>query len=92
MAKHRSAIRQHRRSIRRTAVNKKNKSVLRTQIKKLREAIQQNDKKTAQGLLPSTVSLVDKSVKKGAIHRNKGARFKSRLARKAGLISPSPSN
>ena len=92
MAKHSSAIRQHRRSIRRTAVNRKNKSVLRTQIKKFREAIQHNDKKTVQDLLPSTVSIIDKSVKKGAIHKNKGARFKSRLARKAGRVNPSPSS
>jgi small subunit ribosomal protein S20 len=91
MAKHRSAIRQHRHSIRRNAINKKNKSVLRSQVKKLREAIQQNDRETVQKLLPPTISLIDKSIKKGAIHENKGARFKSRLTRKAGLINPSPS-
>ncbi|MFZ2054513.1 MAG: 30S ribosomal protein S20 [Candidatus Aminicenantales bacterium] len=92
MAKHRSVIRQHRRSIRRNIVNKKNKSVLRSQVKNLREAIQQNDKETAQKLVSSTISLIDKSVKKGAIHKNKGARFKSRLTRKVGLINPSPSS
>ncbi len=92
MAKHPSAIRQHRRSLRRNAINRKNKSALRSQVKKLREAIQQNDKEAAQKLLPSTISLIDKSIKKGAIHGNKGARFKSRLTRKAGLINPSPSS
>lgn len=92
MAKHRSAIRQHRRSIRRNAINRKNKSALRTQVKKLQEVMQQGDKKAAQQLLPSTVSLVDKSVKKGAIHKNKGARLKSRLTRKAGRVTPSSSS
>ncbi len=92
MAKHRSAIRQHRRSLRRNAVNRKNKSILRTQVKKLREAIQKNDMETAQKLLPGTVSLVDKSVKKGAIHKNKGARLKSRLAGKTSLVNSSPSS
>jgi small subunit ribosomal protein S20 len=92
MAKHPSAIRQHRRSIRRNIINKKNKSVLRSQVKKLREAIQKNDKETAQKLVPSTASLIDKSVKKGAIHKNKGARLKSRLTRKVDLINPSPSS
>ncbi|HUU36771.1 MAG TPA: 30S ribosomal protein S20 [Candidatus Desulfaltia sp.] len=92
MAKHRSVIRQRRRSIRRNAVNRRNKSVLRSQVKNFREAIQQTDKETAQKLIPSTISLIDKSVKKGAIHKNKGARLKSRLTRKAGLINPSPSS
>jgi small subunit ribosomal protein S20 len=91
MAQHNSAIRQRRRSIRRNAVNRKNKSALRTQVKKLREAIQTGDKEAAQKLVPQTVSLIDKSVKKGAIHKNKGARFKSRLTRQLGLITPSPS-
>jgi small subunit ribosomal protein S20 len=92
MAKHPSAARQHRRSLRRNAINRQNKSVLRSQVKKLREAIQQNDQETARKILPATISLVDKSVKKGAIHKNKGARFKSRLSRKVGLINPSPSS
>jgi small subunit ribosomal protein S20 len=90
MAHHHSAIRQERRSIRRNAVNRKNKSTLRTQVKKLREAVQQNDRETAQKLLPETFSLIDRSVKKGTIHRNKGARYKSRLSRQLEAINPSP--
>jgi small subunit ribosomal protein S20 len=91
MAQHNSAVRQKRRSIRRNAVNRKNKSALRTQVKKLREAIQKGDKEAALKLVPQAASLIDKSVKKGTIHKNKGARFKSRLTRQVGLISPSPS-
>jgi small subunit ribosomal protein S20 len=91
MAVHNSAIRQHRRSIRRNAVNRKNKSALRTQVKKFREAIQKGDQEAAKKLVPQTVSLIDKSVKKGAVHKNKGARLKSRLTRQMGLITPSPS-
>ena len=91
MAHHNSTVRQRRRSIRRNAINRQNKSALRTQVKKLREAIQQSDKETAQKLVSSTASLIDKSVKKGAIHKNKGARLKSRLTRQVGLINPSPS-
>jgi len=91
MAHHNSAVRQRRRSIRRNAVNRKNKAALRTQVKKLREAVQQGDKEAAQKLVSSTVSLIDKSVKKGAIHKNRGARFKSRLTRQVGQINPSPS-
>jgi small subunit ribosomal protein S20 len=91
MARHQSAIRQHRRSLRRNAINRKSKSMLRTQVKKLREAIQNKDKDAAEKLLRPTVSLIDKSVKKGAIHENKGARYKSRLSRQVEMINPSPS-
>lgn len=91
MAHHPSPARQRRRSVRRNAITGKNKSALRTQVKKLREAIQEKDKQVAEKLLPETISLIDKSVKKGAIHENKGARYKSRLSRQVGLINPSPS-
>ncbi len=91
MARHQSAIRQHRRSLRRNAINRKSKSMLRTQVKKLREAIQNKDKDAAEKLLPPTVSLIDKSIKKRAIHENKGARYKSRLSRQVEMINPSPS-
>lgn len=88
MATHDSAVRQQRRSLRRNALNRKNKSELRTQVKKLREAIEGKDKETAEKLLPQTVSLIDKSVKKGTIHENKGARFKSRLGRQIKSLNP----
>jgi len=90
MAYHRSAVRQWRRSLRRNAINRRNKSLLRTQIKKLREAIQTKDRDKAKKLLPETMSLIDKSVKKGTIHENKAARYKSRLCRQLELINPSP--
>jgi len=54
-------------------------------------AIQEKNKETAIKLLPETVSLIDKSVKKGTIHENKGTRYKSRLSRQVELINPSPS-
>lgn len=91
MAQLKSAMRQWRRSLRRNAINKKNKSVLRNQIKKLREAINNKDRETALKLLPLTFSTIDKSVKKGAIHENKGNRYKSRLSRQVDLLTPPPS-
>lgn len=77
--------------MRRKAINKKNKSALRNQVKKLREAINNNDRETALKLLPITFSLIDKSVKKGAIHENKGNRDKSRLSRQIELLTSPPS-
>jgi len=88
MARHPSALRQLRRSERRNAINRRNKSTLRTQIKKLRSAIKEKNAELAQKLLPATFSLIDKAVKKGTIHENKGARYKSRLSQQVALLSP----
>lgn len=91
MAHHKSAIRQWRRSLRRRTVNRKNKSILRTQVKKLQEAIKNKDQEEAQRLLPVTFSVIDRTVKKGSIHKNKGNRFKSKLSRQVEILNTSPS-
>jgi small subunit ribosomal protein S20 len=88
MAIHQSAIRQQRHSVRRNAINRKNKAELRTQVKKLRQAIEGKDKEAAEKLLPKTVSMIDKSVKKGSIHENKGSRYKSRLGSQVKALNP----
>jgi len=63
----------------RRRINRSNRSRLRTAIKKLRAAIAAGDQKGAQQLLPQTISIIDKSVRKGVLHRNAAARYKSRL-------------
>lgn len=60
-------------------INRSNRGRLRTGIKKLRAAILSGDGSEAQTLLPQTVSLIDKAVQKGVLHRNAAARYKSRL-------------
>ncbi|HNQ79729.1 MAG: 30S ribosomal protein S20 [Acidobacteria bacterium] len=90
MAKHASAERQHRASLRRNAVNTKNKSSLRTQVKKLRVLIKAGDKSEAQKALPSVNKIIDQTIKKGAIHKNTGSRYKSRLSRQITKISDAP--
>lgn len=90
MAQHKSAIRQWRRGLRRNAINQRNKSTLRSQIKKLNAAVENKDSEEAKRLLPEVFSVIDKSVKKGTIHRNKGNRHKSRLSHKVELISTTP--
>jgi small subunit ribosomal protein S20 len=87
MAIHKSAIRQWRKNLRRNQINKRNKSILRTQIKKLREAIQNKEKETAEKLLPETFSVIDRTVKKGAIHEKTGNRYKSRLSQQLASIN-----
>jgi small subunit ribosomal protein S20 len=90
MARHKSAIRQHRSSLRRKSVNAQNKSALRTQMRKMREAIEEKDRETAVKMLPSLQKTIDMSVKKGAIKKNTGSRYKSRLSRQVAQLSPAP--
>ena len=79
MPNHKSAEKRVRQSERRRLRNRNNRTKLRTSIKKLRTALSAGDVKVAGGLLPLTVSEIDKAVKKGALHRNAAARHKSRL-------------
>jgi len=90
MARHASALRQHRRSLRRQAVNKRNKTAYRTQVKKVRGLIEAQDKDQAKALLPKVFKTIDQTVRKGTIHKNTGARAKSRLSRQVEKITPAP--
>jgi small subunit ribosomal protein S20 len=90
MARHKSALRQHRGSLRKKSVNTQTKSALRTTMRKLREAIADNDREGAAKMLPGVFQVIDKSVKKGAIKKNTGSRYKSRLSRQVGLIPLAP--
>lgn len=79
MPNHKSAEKRVRQTAKKNEVNSRNRSQLRTQIKKLRAALASGDKQQSQELLVPTISLIDKSVNKGVIHRNTAARYKSRL-------------
>jgi small subunit ribosomal protein S20 len=79
MPNHKSAIKRVRQTIKRNAINRANRSRLRTQIKKLRKALAANELAQSTALLNPTVSLIDKMVNKGILHKNAAARHKSRL-------------
>lgn len=79
MPNHKSAEKRDRQNTRRNAINTANRSRLRTQIKKLRAAIAAGSLHDARALLSETVSVIDKSVQKGILHRNAAARHKARL-------------
>jgi small subunit ribosomal protein S20 len=81
MANHKSAEKRVRQNLKRNAINRSNRSKLRTQIKKLRSALSEADKGSSTELLNPTVSLIDKAVNKGIIHKNTAARYKSRLTK-----------
>ncbi len=50
----------------------------RNAIKKLRN---ESDKKKANALLPSVISMIDKLAKRNIIHNNKAANLKSKLTK-----------
>ena len=79
MPNHKSAEKRVRQNEKRREINRGNRGRLRTGIKKLRAAIESGEAGSAQELLPTTVSLIDKAVQKGVLHRNAAARHKSRL-------------
>lgn len=54
-------------------------SRMRTAVKKVLKAIQSGDKTVAEQAYRAAMPVVDSSVNKGLIHRNKAARHKSRL-------------
>ncbi|MBC7363772.1 MAG: 30S ribosomal protein S20 [Candidatus Aminicenantes bacterium] len=89
--RHKSAIKQHRRSLRRRAINQRNKSMMRTYIKKVREAIESGNRQEALELLPKVFKIIDKTVAKGAIHKNTGSRYKSRLSKQVQMMASSVS-
>ena len=84
MPNHKSAEKRVRQNEKRREINRGNRSRLRTGIKKLRAVMESGDAGSAQTLLPETVSLIDKAVQKGVLHRNAAARYKSRLTVRAG--------
>jgi small subunit ribosomal protein S20 len=79
MPNHKSAIKRVKQNEKRRAINRGNRGSLRTQIKKLRLSLAENNKEQSQELLSPTVSMIDKAVNKGIIHKNTAARYKSRL-------------
>lgn len=79
MPNHKSAEKRVRQTAKRNLVNRSNRSRLRTEIKKLRAALAVGDKAQSKELLQPTISIIDKMVNKGVLHRNTAARYKSRL-------------
>jgi small subunit ribosomal protein S20 len=79
MANHVSSLKRARQTVTKTAINRANKSKLRGALRLMREALAAGDKKTLTEAYRSTVSVLDKSVQKGVLHKNTASRYKSRL-------------
>lgn len=80
MANHLSALKRARQTERRTARNRANTSQLRTALRKFRQTLGSGKQGEAKAAFTGTASAIDKAVKKGVIHKNTAARYKSRLS------------
>ncbi|HET8885202.1 MAG TPA: 30S ribosomal protein S20 [Salinimicrobium sp.] len=77
MANHKSSLKRIRSNEAKRLRNRYQHKTTRNAIKKLRDA----DKKEADTLFPTVVSMIDKLAKKNIIHDNKAANLKSQLAK-----------
>jgi len=81
-----SAIKRLRQNKVRNLRNRASKTNLRSTIKKLRGTIEARDRSLAQTTLGAAISVIDKAVSTGIIHKNAAARFKSRLSRQVNAL------
>lgn len=77
MANHKSALKRVRSDKAKTLRNKYQHKTTRNAVRTLRST---TDKKEAEKLFPSVVSMLDKLAKKNIIHKKKAANLKSGLA------------
>jgi len=76
MQRHKSVEKRVRTSKKANVTNRAGKSRVKTAVRRVVEA---KDKESAEGALRAAVSVLDKSVKTGLIHKNKASNQKSRL-------------
>jgi small subunit ribosomal protein S20 len=76
-----SQIKRNQRSLRERAENRQYTSAVKTYFRRLQAAVAEGDDERADEEQRRLVQLVDKAVKRGALHRNNGARKKARAAR-----------
>ena len=69
------------RSARERLENRRYTSAVKTYFRRLEEAVAAGDSERAETEHRALVSQIDRAVKRGALHRNSGARKKSRAAR-----------
>ncbi|MHB1537846.1 MAG: 30S ribosomal protein S20 [Solirubrobacteraceae bacterium] len=75
------------RSERERLENRRYTSTIKTYFRRLETAVDSGEEQTAESELRLLVSTIDKAVKRGAMHRNTGARKKSRASRIRARIS-----
>jgi len=83
MANTKQAAKRARKSVEQREQNVSLRTALRTAIKKIQKALGTGDAAKADAALKAETSVIDKTASRGIIHKNKAARQKSRLAKKA---------
>jgi small subunit ribosomal protein S20 len=68
------------------ARNERNRYYGKTTRNAIRDLRATDTKKDAQDSLPKVVSMIDKMVKKGTIHKNKASNLKRKLAKKVNAL------
>ena len=81
MANIASQIKRNNRSLRERGENRQYTSAIKTYFRRLQAAVTEGDDELAATEHRRLEQLIDKAVKRGALHRNNGARKKSRAAR-----------
>ena len=81
MANIASQIKRNQRSQRERLENRRYTSTIKTYFRRLEAAVAAGDDALAEAELRELTRTIDKAVKRGAMHRNTGARKKSRAAR-----------
>ncbi len=79
MANTPSAKKRARQAEKHRARNAANRSLFRTAIRKISRALQSKDKEAAASALKAAEPIIDSTVTKGIVHKNKAARHKRRL-------------
>jgi small subunit ribosomal protein S20 len=69
------------RSERERLENRRYTSTIRTYFRRLEAAVAEGDDAKSEGEFKILISTIDKAVKRGALHRNTGARKKARATR-----------
>jgi small subunit ribosomal protein S20 len=67
--------------------NRRRTSQVKTWFRRLETAVSEGDAARADAEFTALISRIDKAVKSGALHRNSGARKKSRAARMRARLS-----
>lgn len=81
MANSKQAEKRVRQTLIRRERNRRARGQMRSIVKQFRVAISEGDLEKARAILPKAVSRIDKTAKRGIIHRNAASRYKANLMR-----------
>ncbi len=74
-----SAKKRMRQNVERRLRNRAERSRMRTAVKSFRKMVEEKKLEEAKASLPKVYAVIDRTARRGVIHRNTAARYKSRL-------------